>query len=50
MSQFNYYVISPLPIPSIYYFSIPSISTIDAPPPETSTQLNSESNIRTIQS
>jgi len=49
MSQFNYFVISPIPIPSVYYFSTPSISTIDPPPPETTTQLNSESNIRPIQ-
>lgn len=50
MSHFNYFMLPTAPFPSFYYFSMPSITTIDPPPTETLTNINSESHIRTVPS
>ena len=47
MSQFNYFVVPTVSVPSIYYINIPSITSIETPRVETTTQINSESNLRT---
>ena len=48
MSKFNYIMLPTVPIPSVYYISISSITTIDPPATETISQINSEPIIRTV--
>lgn len=45
MSQFNYYVLPTPSFSSFYYLSLPSANNLD-PPPDTHTQIPSQSNLR----
>jgi len=46
MSHFNYFVVPTVSIPSIYYISIPNITSMETPRLETATQINLEANLR----
>lgn len=49
MSQFNYYLLPTVQIPSIYYINLPTMSNLEAPVVDTITHIASEQDLRSVQ-